>query len=166
MSGHYLRERESWSAQVIILFNVFVLLFVLSGAWLFWLKTGFTVSGVMEYYAGSETALRYYPDMPDRFINPKTIQGLSKVVLPHMLVYGLVVFITGHLLLSLSPGRINRYAVGTAFVFAVLDIFAGFLPLLLSPLAGSFIRLVFFYGFTLSVIFLAARLGLAVLKSS
>ena len=145
MNKHYLNEKEPHLGLVIILFGVMTVLFVLSGAWLFWQKTGFGIAGVIEYYAGSETALQYFPDMPDRFVNAKTVSGLLKSVLPHMLVYGLLVFIIVHLLAALMP--VNRVFIHLLFVFGALDIAGGF-PVLVFPVMGAWLRLISFFCFS------------------
>ena len=97
-------------------------------------------------------------------MNPKTVNGLLKVVLPHMLAYGIVIFIISHLIMSLVPGNIFIIKIIYAeFILAFLDIISG-LFILISPLPGAWIRLFVFVLYTGGMLFLSSLLIVAVLR--
>ena len=130
MKEHYLKHKDgsNYFYIMILFFSVYCFFFITSGAYIFYVKTGFTVSGVYEYYMGSEKAITVFPDIEDRFMNPKTLPGLLKSILPHFLVYGIVIFTLIHFFNSLSSKSIllrMKWMNRLIFPFAMLEILSG-----------------------------------------
>ena len=74
---------------IIILLLIFVVLQAGSAAFLFYLKTGFTVEGVKRFFR---------PDLFDNLAQASTYLGVIKLVLPHILAMGLLSFVLAHFL--------------------------------------------------------------------
>jgi len=120
---------------VIGLFALGFMLQLLSGAWLFGLKFGSDFPTMMSYFYGNEAA----------YIAPKSVKGLMKSVVPHLLGFGVVVFIFGHLLMmvkDLSPrlvqGLLWSLVLG-AFGDVLFHILIPFHSLFLGLKLGSFL---------------------------
>jgi hypothetical protein len=92
-----------------------------SGALLYYWKIGFSAANVFEYYHGSEATLARYPERPDRFLEPRTLLGLTKIALGHLLAYGAATLALAHFARSLS-GRPPRWLdwLSVVFFFAAL----------------------------------------------
>ena len=121
---------------LLLAFLICVVLQSLTGALLYHWKIGLLPHETFEYYFGSERMLEFYPEARDRFLQPRTFSGLSKLVLGHGLAYGLMVFLLTHLARSLAANQgeaVLRRASRASFLFFVLaawELFSGFLLLL------------------------------------
>ena len=173
MKEHYLRDSsDNYLFYVILYYSFFSICFILSGAALFYQKTSFLPSGVYEYYKGSEAALEVYPEKEDRFINKKTFRGLLKSVIPHFLVYGLVIFTGMHLYRSVQR-KINQsnnrtahnkkrpdYFSAVMFSFAFFDVISGFF-VINGSVWTVYLRLAVFFSF----VFLMMAMNSILIKS-
>lgn len=115
----------------ILAYAAYVILQFATGTALYWWKVGPQTADAVEYYLGSEAALKRFPERPDRFVAAKTPTGLLKTQAPHTIAFGTMFFVLIHLVRSLGMRQsIVRFA-GTAFgLFALLDFFLPFLLLM------------------------------------
>lgn len=114
----------------IILYGLFVILQFATGASMYALRAGTLYEDTVEYYLGSEEAVRRFPGREDRFLAPKTIGGIAKSQVSHTLAFGLMFFVLAHLVRSLGGDpRTTRLAIATFFAIAVLDFVLPFLAL-------------------------------------
>ena len=138
-----------------------------TGSTLYFLKIGVHPPAVVEYYKGSLQMLATYPDETDRFMEPKTADGLLKVTLPHFLFYFFNAFFFIHLIRSLlrharppgwlfTPRTVDILTV-VHFSGAVMDIAAGYL-VLYGPVWTAYVRILAFFWFTLSGVLLVGML--------
>lgn len=113
----------------LLFFLLLIALEFASGALLYYWKIGFASANVFEYYHGSEAALQRYPDRPDRFLEPRTMSGLLKIALGHLLAYGAAVLALTHFARSLRGSMASWLDVlsGVFFFAALLEIASGFL---------------------------------------
>lgn len=125
--------------SVIILgFILYAVLVTTLGLCIFLLKAGMTRFEIIEYYKGSEATMLLYPEIKDRFIAPKTLMGLVKIQLPHILAYGLLAFLILHLIRSLD----NRFKVrmhvdrftNVFYLLLLVELFSGILLRFGSPI--------------------------------
>lgn len=115
---------------VTALFAVFVLLQFGTGAVLYVVKIGIHPAQALEYYAGSEAMRVIYPERPDRFGRPRSMEGLVKFSVGHIAAFALIAFLCGHLLRSLTPRAHRRpieWLAVSLFATATLDVAACFL---------------------------------------
>lgn len=96
-------------------FALFACLMLVSGAWLFYSKIGFTPEQVGLYYLGDGTR------------PGKSAYGLLESAVPHLGAMGMFIMVTAHFFLF-ATSKAKRTAVRLAialFVAALLDIAAG-----------------------------------------
>ncbi|MEQ9364723.1 MAG: hypothetical protein RIF32_10785 [Leptospirales bacterium] len=107
---------------------------LLTGALLYLWKLGFHPARTIEYYFGSERMLELFPGSVDRFIQARSLTGMIKVTLGHLLAYGVLVFFLTHLARSIAavPSRRMEWFCNAFFLAAMLEIVVG-LALLLTP---------------------------------
>ncbi|MHB8874791.1 MAG: hypothetical protein ACYC8T_13970 [Myxococcaceae bacterium] len=103
---------------VVLMFGAFLAIVAVSAAVLFASKLGLHPAAVSDYYRGSEAS----------FIQPKSLAGLLKVAVPHLLAAPLALFVTLHLVGWVGRVRRRPFVVLSALSFgAVLaGITAGF----------------------------------------
>ncbi len=124
-----MKSDHSALRPALLFFLLLVALEFASGALLYYWKIGFASANVFEYYHGSEAALARYPDRPDRFLEPRTLLGLTKIALGHLLAYGVATLALAHFARSLAgrPPRWLDWLCALFFFAALLEIAAGFL---------------------------------------
>ena len=130
-------------------FAVFVLFQFTTGAILYAVKIGPYPADALEFYAGSEAMRVRYPDRPDRFHRPRSLEGLLKFSVGHIAAFALIAFLCGHLLRSLTPRKRRRameWLSLVLFATAVLDVAACFL-VAFGPAWTRFLRLGAFLAF-------------------
>jgi len=144
---------HSFFKPILIFFAVCMMLQFFTGAVLYAVKIGFHPASTLEYYIGSEKMREKFPDRPDRFMQPRTLEGMMKAAVGHSMGYALIFFILAHLLRSLARqnNRIERADMVSLvfFIFALCDIFSGFL-VRYGPEWTAWIRIASFLGFELS----------------
>lgn len=119
---------------------VAVLMQLLSAVWLFALKFGFSPESIRTAFLGD----------PDRFIMPRTVEGMLKTTVPHLLAIPAVGIFLLHLLECVP--RCRGILSGLFFSGLILDLGANYL-MLLSPF--------FVWGKLIGFIVLVTGLGWA-----
>lgn len=104
--------RNSLLRLIICFFLVYVALFWVTNALLYFHKMGLTYRSVVEYYLGSE----------ERFLQPRSYQGLLEISHFHLFSMGILMLTLTHLLLfvPLQPGW-KAVLIGFSFGSAFLD---------------------------------------------
>jgi len=107
-----------------VLYALYVIGLWLTNALLFLSKMSLSASSVVDYYLGSE----------DRFLSPRSYQGLLEVSHFHLFAMGMLLLVLTHLALfvPVSP-RLKAGLVVLPFVSAFLDEGAGWLVRFVSP---------------------------------
>ncbi len=103
----------------ILYYLAFSLLLIVSAIMLFEHKIGFSFSGVLEYYTGNE----------ERFIPAQSAEGILKIVLPHIFVFGLFTMVLLHFLVftNIKYKKNIIILVYATFAIALLEIFTPFM---------------------------------------
>lgn len=141
--------------KVIILFFLFyIALFWITNLLLFVNKMGFSYQGVVDYYIGSE----------DRYLQPRSYQGLLEVSHFHLFAMGILMLTLTHLILfvPLSPG-VKMIYVLSAFGSAILDEAASWLV----RFAGAefaYLKLAAFTALQLALLCLIVHVSFALIK--
>lgn len=89
---------------------------LLSGAWLFIEKFGLLPSEVFVYFSGDE----------ERFIMPKSIEGLLETAVPHFIAISTTIFVYAHFLLftTIITQKQKAFLISTLFISALIDVFS------------------------------------------
>ncbi len=105
VTGEWTRNRL---LKVIVwCFLAYTLILWVSNAGLYFSKMGLTPSSVIDYYRGNE----------ERFLQPRSVQGLLEVLHFHSFAMGMLLLTLTHLLLFVPiPLRTKAYGIATAFV--------------------------------------------------
>lgn len=137
---------------VIWMFAVFLLLQVGSAAVLFVQKLGLSPDSIARFYLGDEAT----------FAQPKTLAGMMKVTVPHLLAIPLVLFITVHLVGCVGLVRRKPFAVAARLVFAftLFGIAAGYGVRFIAP-EIALAKLIAFVGLEAMLLFWLALLLVA-----
>lgn len=105
-------------------FYAYLLLHAATGAVLFLTKLGWTPASVARYYRGD----------PERFLNPRSFQGLLEVTHFHLFAFGFFYVVVAHLLLHAGLPRAVRTALLSGLGLALTaDLAAGWLVRYLHP---------------------------------
>jgi hypothetical protein len=109
---------------IVVLYSVYVAALWTTNALLYFSKMGLTTASVVEYYLGSE----------ERFLSPRSYQGLLEVSHFHLFAMGMLLLVLTHLALfvPVSP-RAKAVLVVLPFLAAFLDEGAGWLVRFVSP---------------------------------
>lgn len=128
-------------------FYAYLLLHTATGAALFLTKLGWTPASVARYYRGD----------PERFLNPRSFQGLLEVTHFHLFAFGFFYVVVAHLLLHAGLPRALRTALLSGLGAALTaDLVAGWLIRYLHP-GFAWLKLGAFWGVeALSVVALIA----------
>ena len=102
----------------ILYFLLFSLLLLVSSIFLFEEKIGFSYREVINYYLGNEAL----------FQSSKTVKGLLKILLPHILGFGLFIMVVLHFLIFTSSNKSKKiYIIILAtFISGFLELFSSF----------------------------------------
>lgn len=122
VTGEWSRNRLLQT--IIVLFVIYVAGLWLTNALLYFNKMGLTYASVTEYYLGSE----------ERFLQPRSYQGMLEVTHFHLFAMGILLLTLTHLMLfvPLRPD-VKGYFVVVPFASALLDEGAGWLVRFVSP---------------------------------
>ncbi len=128
-------SRRPLGRTILALCHVYFLLHWLTGIFMFREKLGFSPAAVTRYYLGD----------PERFMNPRSFQGLLEITHFHLFAMGLFFMVFTHLLLF-TPLRPALQTLLTWLLFAGLsaDLAAGWLVRYLHP-AFSYLKLAGFW---------------------
>lgn len=102
----------------ILYFLVFSLLLLLSALSLFEYKIGFSYVEVLNYYLGNK----------EKFMVAKTVTGLFKIIVPHIMSFGLFVMVILHFLIFTRYKTKSelQIIIRLAYITAFLELFAPF----------------------------------------
>jgi hypothetical protein len=122
ISGEMARNRLL--QVIIVLFVVFVALLWLSNALLYFQKMSLTPQSVVDYYLGSE----------ERFLQPRSYQGMLEVSHFHFFAMGLLLMTLTHLMLFVPLSWTTKAIfIIVPFSAALLDEGSGWLVRFVSP---------------------------------
>jgi len=136
---------------LVIVFAVFSIVFTLINFFLFKEKLGLSYSQLRDYYLGN----------PEKFIGPKSFEGLLKIFQPHLISIAVFYFALAHFLLFI-PVRYRAFLMLSLILIPLIETSSGFLI----RYAGEnfvYIKLFSFYVMlivTVSVSFLLIREGI------
>jgi hypothetical protein len=116
VTGEWTRNRLLQT--IVALYAVYVAGLWLSNALLYFEKMSLAPSSVVEYYLGSE----------ERFLSPRSYQGLLEVSHFHLFAMGMLLLVLTHLMLFVPiSNRWKVWLIALPFASAVLDEGAGWL---------------------------------------
>jgi hypothetical protein len=135
-------RRNSLLRLIIIGFLLYSSALWITNALLYFNKMGLTYQSVVEYYLGSE----------ERFLQPRSFQGLLEVTHFHMFAMGIFILTLAHLLLfvPLRP-RTKLWVICLSFLGGLTDEGAGWLVRFVHP-AFAYVKIA---GFVLLQVMLA-----------
>ncbi len=109
---------------VLAWFLLYVALFWVTNALLYFAKMGLTPGSVIAYYRGDE----------ERFLQPRSYQGMLEISHFHLFAMGILVLTMTHLLLFVPMGtRAKAWIIGLSFASAIGDEAAGWLVRFVAP---------------------------------
>lgn len=109
---------------ILLLFVVYVAALCVTNALLYFNKMGLTYSSVTDYYLGSE----------ERFLQPRSYQGMLEISHFHLLAMGLLLLTLTHLMLFVPlRSDVKAWFVVVPFASALLDEGSGWLVRFVSP---------------------------------
>lgn len=110
VTGEWSRNRLLQT--IVVLYVVYVAGLWLTNALLYFQKMSLTYASVVEYYLGSE----------ERFLQPRSYQGLLEVSHFHLFAMGMLLLVLTHLMLFVPVGnRTKLWLIVVPFVSALLD---------------------------------------------
>jgi hypothetical protein len=101
---------------VIFFFSLLLMGFFFINLLAFYSKMGFSLGSVKEYYLGN----------PEKFVKPKTFEGMFKVFYPHIISMAVFSVAVGHFLIFAGSSLSIPLGIGL-FSFSFLDNLSGFL---------------------------------------
>jgi len=103
---------------IVLLYALYVAALWLTNALLYFEKMGLSPSSVVEYYRGDE----------ERFLQPRTYQGMLEVSHFHLFAMGMLLLVLTHLMLFVPlADRAKAWLIAVPFLSAGLDEGAGWL---------------------------------------
>ena len=122
ITGEWTRNRLLQA--IVTLFALYVIGLWLTNALLYFSKMSLTASSVIDYYLGSE----------ERFLSPRSYQGLLEVSHFHLFAMGMLLLVLTHLMLfvPLRDGT-KAWLIIVPFLSGILDESAGWLVRYVSP---------------------------------
>jgi hypothetical protein len=146
VTGEWSRNRLLQA--IVVLYAVYVAALWTTNALLYFAKMGLTSASVVEYYLGSE----------ERFLSPRSYQGLLEVSHFHLFAMGMLLLVLTHLALFVPvSSRTKAALVVVPFVSAFVDEGAGWLVRFVSP-GFAWLKIA---GFLLLQASLAALVGVS-----
>jgi hypothetical protein len=103
-------------------FSLLLMGFFFTNLLAFYSKMGFSLGSVKEYYLGN----------PEKFLKPKTFEGMFKVFYPHLISMALLSVAVGHFLIFAGSSLSIPLGIGL-FLFSFLGNLSGFLIRFLHP---------------------------------
>ena len=101
---------------IVLLYALYVAALWLTNALLYFEKMGLSPSSVVEYYRGDE----------ERFLQPRTYQGMLEVSHFHLFAMGMLLLVLTHLMLFVPlADRAKAWLIAVPFLSAGLDEGAG-----------------------------------------
>lgn|SRR5512139_3860684 len=141
-------NRNRLLQTIVVLYSLYVGLLWVTNALLYFSKMSLTPSSVIEYYLGSE----------ERFLEPRSFQGLLEISHFHLFAMGMLLLVLTHLVLFVPlSNRTKSWLVVAPFLAALLDEGSGWLVRFASP-AFALLKIAGFLALQTS---LAVLVGLA-----
>jgi len=117
-------QRNSLLRLIIICFLIYAAALWVTNALLYFNKMSLTYGSVVEYYQGSE----------ERFLQPRSYQGLLEVAHFHIFAMGIFILTLTHLMLFVPlPPRAKLWLICLSFFAAILDEGGGWLVRFVDP---------------------------------
>jgi len=138
--------------SLVLVFAVFTILFALLNLVLFVSKIGFSPESVAGYYAGD----------PQRFIRPKSLEGLLDVATPHTISMSVYLFALVHFAFFTNLKRKVLISVIT-LISGLADNFSPFLIRFVSP-EFSYLKILSFTALTISMVLISAAVIVSILR--
>jgi hypothetical protein len=146
VTGEWSRNRLLQT--IVVLYCVYVGGLWVTNAALYFSKMGLTPGSVVEYYLGNE----------ERFLSPRTAQGLLEVSHFHLFAMGMLLLVLTHLMLFIPARNATKaWLVVLPFAFALLDEGSSWLVRFAHP-AFAWLKIAGFLGLQAS---LAALVGVS-----
>ena len=122
ITGEWSRNRLLQT--IVALFSLFVIALWVTNALLYFSKMSLTAASVVDYYLGSE----------DRFLSPRSYQGLLEISHFHLFAMGILLLVLTHLMLFVPLGNGTKaWLIVVPFFSALLDEGSGWLVRFVSP---------------------------------
>lgn len=116
VTGEWTRNRLLQT--IVALYALYVAGLWVTNALLYFSKMGLTAASVVDYYLGNE----------ERFLSPRSYQGLLEVSHFHLFAMGMLLLVLTHLMLFVPiPNRWKAWLIALPFLSAALDEGAGWL---------------------------------------
>jgi len=116
VTGEWTRNRLLQT--IVALYALYVAALWVTNALLYFSKMGLTAASVVDYYLGNE----------ERFLSPRSYQGLLEVSHFHLFAMGMLLLVLTHLMLFVPvPNRWKAWLIALPFLSAALDEGAGWL---------------------------------------
>jgi len=117
-------KQNSLLRLIILCFLLYATALWISNALLYFNKMGLTYQSVVQYYRGSE----------ERFLQPRSYQGLLEVAHFHVFAMGIFILTLTHLMLFVPlPPRLKLWLICLSFFAAIFDEAAGWLTRFVHP---------------------------------
>ena len=111
-------NRNRLLQTIVVLYSVYVAGLWVTNAFLYFNKLGLTYASVVAYYLGSE----------ERFLSPRSYQGLLEVSHFHLFAMGMLLMVLTHMILFIDASdRTKLWLIAVPFFSALLDEGAGWL---------------------------------------
>jgi len=122
ITGEWSRNRLLQT--IVVLYCVYVMLLWCTNAGLYFSKMSLAPASVVDYYLGNE----------ERFLQPRSLQGLMEVSHFHLFAMGMLLLVLTHLMLfvPLAAGT-KAWLIVLPFVAALVDEGSGWLVRFVSP---------------------------------
>ncbi len=151
------KEREepperSLLYSLVFAFILSTLLFAVFNFFLFISKLGFTPESVASYYAGN----------PQKFIRPKSLEGILEVVSPHTVSMGVYLFALVHFAFFTNVRRKVLLSAVT-LLSGLADNFSPLLIRFVSP-EFSYLKLISFLLLTASMVYISLVVGISIIR--
>jgi len=146
ITGEWSRNRLLQT--IVTLYATYVIGLWLTNGLLYFNKMSLTAASVVDYYLGSE----------DRFLSPRSYQGLLEVSHFHLFAMGMLLLVLTHLMLFIPVrNNIKIWLIVVPFVSAFVDEGAGWLVRFVSP-HFAYLKIA---GFVMLEVSLAVLVGLS-----
>lgn len=110
VTGDWTRNRLLQT--IVVLYAVYVAMLWVTNALLYFNKMGLSYASVVSYYLGD----------PERFLQPRTYQGLLEISHFHLFAMGMLLLVLTHLMLFVPvSNRIKAWLIVLPFSAALLD---------------------------------------------
>ncbi len=123
ITGEFNRNRLLQT--IVVLYSLYVVGLWLTNALLYFARMDLSYLSVVEYYLGSE----------ERFLSPRSYQGLLETSHYHLFAFGMLIMVLTHLMLFVPlSNRAKLWLIVTPFLAGLLDEGSGWLVRYAHPL--------------------------------